>query len=172
MVDIEGDEPVPKDCQVRSEASQEAPGWFDEDLRWALSFWHEARNGGALPVKSRIDPLRFPPRCLEMAFLFELRGEEWYARLIGTGYFALYGQDVTGRRVSDFIRETGSGPRVLVDYATARSQRVPVFSRSILNWRPIGGQLPYHRIVLPFAADAEAAEVRYLLGFTKLFGLP
>src|SRR5690606_6844419 len=69
---IEDDEPVPNDCEARSEASVETPGWFDEDLRWALSFWHEAREGDVLPRKARIDPLRFPPRCLDMAFLFEL----------------------------------------------------------------------------------------------------
>lgn len=155
--------------EARSEASERSPAWLDPELRWAETLWHGLRRGQPLPAKAAIDPLDLPPRCLDLAFLFEMRDGDWHARLIGTGYFALYGHDVTGKRVSEFIRATGTGPRVLADYALTRTSRLPVFSQSMLNWRPTGAQLPYHRVVLPFAGSDPAC-VDYLLGFTKLLG--
>jgi len=162
---------VRSEVEAQSVAAARSPDWLDPDLRWAETLWHARKGVADLPTKSQIDPLDVPPRCLDLAFLFELRDDAWYARLIGTGYFALYGYDVTGMRVSDFIRATGTGPRVLADYERARSSRLPVFSQSVLNWRPTGAQLPYHRVVLPFTGNPpDDGMVRYLFGFTKLLG--
>ena len=151
----------------RAEIGISPPAWLDPELHWALRFWEEARGPGRLPFKRHIDPLRMPPRFWPLAFLLQLRDDEWYARLMGTGYFDLYGVDVSGQKVSEFIRDVGAGPRALADFRTAQVECLPVSSQALLNWRPTRAQLRYQRVLMPFAADG-GDSVQYLLGAMKL----
>lgn len=157
---------------ARCEVGDSAPAWLTPALAWAPAYWNRVRGTDQLPSRRWIDPVALPHEALPLIFLLEKEDRTWRVRLAGTGFHRIYGREVTGCLVSEVIDVGGPGAVVHSDIALSADARLPVFTRSTMTWRPEGVTLTYHRVLLPFAAAAAGAEVRFLLGTLSLLDPP
>lgn len=122
-----------------------------ERVRWAYDYWLGKREGGALPLRARIDPIEMP-RLLPYLMLIEVIDGRLRYRLTGTQVVANAGFDFKGR----FLDELDFANRdfYLACYHEILESRRPIFA--IDHWvYPDGRAGVSEFVMLPLSGDGD-----------------
>jgi hypothetical protein len=123
-----------------------------------------ARPDGGLPGRADIDPLDFQG-LLGQVFLLDVVGRparDFRFRLFGTEMVQVYGQDLTGRLLSE-LDDRDYAAALRPDYVTTATSGLPSVRRGRLEWAK-RDHISYERLLLPLAEDGR--QVDMLLGAT------
>ncbi len=144
------------------------PPEADPDLRFMLDYWHEKRGDRLFPARTDVDPLDFA-RLLPLIYIVEGGTlDEMKVRLAGTAYRDLYGFEISGKRILDLI-PAQEGQDVHRDYRLCLQDKLPVFRKYDMHWRPRDSELKYQRLLMPLGtADGV---VSHILAFARFFTL-
>lgn len=119
-------------------------------LLHALDYWQTLRGDRELPLASDLTPFGLRP-ALGYILLIDVEDDGWDGRfrLYGTKVAEMYGEDMTGRRVSDIDGGKYSTQLFRALYRAVTVRRQPVFSHhrppehvSVTAWK---------RLILPLA---------------------
>ena len=120
-------------------------------IRWAYDYWHGKREGEALPLRAKIDPVEMP-RLLPHLMLIEVIDDRLRYRLAGTQVVANAGFDFKGR----FLDELKFANRdfYLACYGDIRATAAPIFG--IDHWvYPDGRSGVSEFAMLPLSSDGK-----------------
>ncbi|WP_282604840.1 PAS domain-containing protein [Pelagibius sp. Alg239-R121] len=146
--------------------SDKLPEQANESLCWALQYWDEHRGRRALPARGDVDPMDFP-RLLPTTYLLEREpNHDFIVRVAGTRFREVYGREVTGQKVSEFI-PYDSGRDFHLDVELCCKHHQPVFRDGRATWRPSGVATRFQRVLLPLGAYDTFVD--HLLGFAVFF---
>lgn len=131
-------------------------------------YWTGLRRAGALPARRDIDPAALR-RHLPTISLIDVRpvGGAFRIRLAGTGFFDLFGREITGALIEDVFP---------ADEAKAWSERLervaragkPLFGATPVAFRP-GLRLVTYWLRLPLASDGRRVDM--ILGYDAISGM-
>ena len=151
---------------AENQVLESLPEQANESLRWALQYWDNHRSRRAMPARSDIDPMDFP-RLLPTTYLLErLPNHDFVVRVAGTRFREVYGREVTGQKVSEFI-PYDAGRDFHLDVELCCKHLRPVFREGRANWRPSGVATRFQRILLPLGTYDTFVD--HLLGFAIFF---
>lgn len=138
----------------------DAASCAEPPLNHALAYWHTLRGNRPMPLASDISPFDLRP-ALGYVLLIDIEDDGWDGRfrLYGTLVAEMYGEDMTGRRVSEIDNNSYATQLFRAVYRAVALRREPVFSHhrppphvSVTAWK---------RLILPLA-DSEGAVCRFL----------
>ena len=119
-----------------------------ERLREVFSFWLTSKGDADLPPESAIVPERLPRPMLSNCSIVSVGddGRSFRYRLIGTLVSRAWGEDLTGRSVTD----VNHGEEMAERMATCVKSRRPYYSQGPLKFA-IHTFRSYRVLVMPFA---------------------
>jgi hypothetical protein len=132
----------------------------EPQLRHALEYWNGIRGERQMPLASEISPFELRP-ALGYVLLIDVEDDGWDGRfrLYGTRVAEMYGEDMTGKRVSDIDNNSYATQLFRAIYRVMTIRRAAVFSHhqpplhvSVTAWK---------RLMLPLA-DETGAVCRFL----------
>jgi hypothetical protein len=132
----------------------------DAPLSHALEYWQGIRGERALPLASDISPFELRP-ALGYVLLIDVEDDGWDGRfrLYGTHVAEMYGEDMTGRLVSEIDNNNYATQLFRAVYRVVTLRRQPVFTHhrppphiSVTAWK---------RLILPLA-NGDGAVCRFL----------
>ncbi len=133
-----------------------------------FAYWASLRRAGRLPGRPDIHPADFK-RHLPTISLIDVRRDprEYRMRLAGTGLYAVYGREITGRTLEEIYAAAA------VDYWRGELDKVVTDRRPGVGvhnfaWRG-AGHLSILWLRLPLAADG--ADVDMILGYDAVLGV-
>jgi hypothetical protein len=136
-----------------------------EDL---FAYWASLRAAGRLPARCDIDPARFKRHLPTISLIDVVRDPlNFRIRLAGTGLYAVYGREITGRALDEVY--AGSA----LDYwrgelAQLVRERRPAVGAHNLAWRG-ASHLSILWLRLPLATNGR--DVDMILGFDAVIGM-
>jgi hypothetical protein len=136
----------------------------DRILLNLAAYWSARRVEDALPLRGTIDPLDMPRRLLPFLVLAEPAGtgRVMRFRLVGTELVQRFHRDATGKTTAEIY--SGAYRDYMEQlYATVIETGQPLYAESTQRW-PEEGMSRVRRLLLPVAADADAARVAFVLG--------
>lgn len=128
------------------------------------AFWHDRKNGDAVPLRSDIEPTRIPAILpwLMILEVVEIEGVTRFRyRLTGTGCREIFGIDYTGKLLGEALTPEGAEIRRREFLHAIDSQR-PIYSWSEL---PIAERnfLKVYRGVFPVSCGGERVDQIFLV---------
>ena len=151
---------------AENQVSGTLPEQAEEHLKWAVRYWDEHRGHRAMPARGDVDPMDFP-RLLPTTYLLErTASDNFIVRVAGTRFREVYGREVTGEKISEFI-PSDSGRDFHTDVELCCRHIGPVFRDGRATWRPSGVATRFQRVMLPLG-DRDSF-VDHLLGFAVFF---
>ena len=124
----------------------------EPQLQHTLEYWQGIRGDRPMPLASEISPFDLRP-ALGYVLLIDVEDDGWDGRfrLYGTRVAEMYGEDMTGRRVSDIDHNNYATQLFRAIYRVMTLRREPAFSHhrppvhvSVTAWK---------RLMLPLAND-------------------
>ncbi len=135
-----------------------------------FAYWASLRQSGRLPGRADINPEGFKRLLPTVSLIDVVPGEgrrDYRLRLAGTGLYAVYGREITGRSLGDVY-----GPRA-ADYWRDELDRIvddrrPGVGCHSLSWRG-AGHLSLLWLRLPLATNG--TDVDMILGYDAVVGI-
>jgi hypothetical protein len=138
-----------------------------------FAYWASLRRAGRLPGRPDLQPGDFK-RHLPTISLIDVRGaavdsrRDYRMRLAGTGLYALYGGEMTGKMIDDvFTEDAADYWRTQLDQVVC--ERRPAVGCHSLAWRG-APHLSILWLRLPLARDGRNVDM--ILGYDALVGQP
>lgn len=128
----------------------------DAVLSALLAYWRRQRGSKAYPDRADISPLDLGPRLLPHIGMLELEPGNLAAsraRLIGTSLVEEFGQDLTGKTLTDYAAGDYLASIVSLMEDMVRS-RAPVFSEGGFRWHEERAVMT-RRLYLPLSHGGE-----------------
>jgi len=140
------------------------------DPRWAalLSYWRELKRGSKLPPRGALDPSALPAGLMPHFFIYDVVSDrqDYRMRLAGSMLCAIVGSEMRGKMFDD-IHPADQAAAIRHEFDEVVSSGKPHYAERSAQWLP-DRQLPYRRLLLPFAEDGRTVDC---LGGASLFEL-
>jgi len=140
-------------------------------LRSFVQIWRDASDNGALPVKTKLDPVELARiGVMPIVWLLERRDGELYCRLAGEDIGTAVGRPTRGRKISE-VYDSPSSDVIIEQWNRILDREESCHNKGVII-ASLGRRFVGERIALPMA-NAEG-EARFILGATfyrKLHGL-
>lgn len=134
----------------------------DPKLQRLHAIWQAKCGPNGLPGRADFDPVELPPELLPWITIFDVEGERFRIRLVGTGIVEALGEDTTGRYLDEIPNTHAQHDRARWVVANAK----PYF---ITDLPIVWDQDRYGRysvICAPLATDGtEVDKLLYLMNF-------
>ncbi|MFZ1989535.1 MAG: PAS domain-containing protein [Alphaproteobacteria bacterium] len=117
-----------------------------DKLKEAYSFWLEAKGDAELPPQSVIAPEKLPRAMLANFSIVTIESDVFRYRLIGTLVTRAWGEDLTGRTVT----EVNHGEEMAERMAACVKSRRPYYSQGPLKYAVYDFR-SFRVLVMPFA---------------------
>lgn len=135
----------------------------DRKLKALHAIWLSKHEGRRLPRREDFDPVDLPPTLLPWMTIFDVEGERFRIRLVGTGIVEALGQDTTGRYLDELPNTDMLHARARWAVENARPFYVPDLTMVWDDDR--WGR--YSVLCAPLASDgAHVDKLLYLMSFT------
>jgi hypothetical protein len=139
-----------------------------------FAYWASLRAGARLPRRADLDPADIK-RLLPTVSLIDVLADapkpglvDYRIRLAGTGLYAVYGREITGRRLGE-VYSASAADYWRRELGAVVAERRPAVGAHNLAWRG-AAHLSILWLRLPLAADGERVDM--ILGFDALVGAP
>jgi len=133
-----------------------------------FAYWASLRANGRLPGRQDIDPGKFKRHLPTISLIDVLPGKpEFRMRLAGTGLYAVYGREITGRTLNEVY--SGSAAEYWrAELAQVVRERRPSVGAHNLAWRG-ASHLSTLWLRLPLASNGR--DVDMIMGFDAVVGM-
>jgi hypothetical protein len=141
-----------------------------EDPRLAalLQYWQDLKCGDLLPPRRALDPSALPADLVPHFFLYDVTRQplDYRMRLAGSMLCATVGYELRGKTF-DEIHPADQAVAIRREFDEVVQSGKPHYAERSAQWLP-DRQLPYRRLLLPFAEDGVTVDS---LGGASLFEL-
>lgn len=126
-------------------------------LEDCFEFWRSVRVDGAVPPKSRIDPVAMPRHIIPYLFLHERTPDgRFRCRLSGTALCAAFQVDVTGRHLDEMLPPETLPSRVRLFQGVIDRETPVVFTGNVSeadrNW------IKFCRLMMPISISGQGTD--------------
>lgn len=132
----------------------------DPRIRRAYAYWDGLRAGLAIPGRADIDPERIK-EILPHVLLVDVLADplDFRFRLAGTDVVERYGQELTGRRLSE-IDVDGKYDQIFAEYRLTVDRRQPQLFQEEFR-QNTGRHVSYRRLLCPLSADGGRVDMLF-----------
>lgn len=143
---------------------RKVPDLGEDGIGFFERYWRVAKGDLPLPPVAAIDPGAFP-RALQTIYLLDGDTVDTLRiRLAGTFYRELFGLEITGRYLRDFV-PVKQRATLYRDYAACLGEARLVHRDGVFDWRERKAELPYRRLLMPFGADGRVQRIMAFVEF-------
>lgn len=143
---------------------RKVPDLGEDGIAFFERFWRAAKGDRPLPPVAAIDPGAFP-RALQTIYLLDGETVDTLRiRLAGTFYRDLFGLELTGRYLRDFV-PVNQRADLYRDYTSCLQDGRLVQRDGVFDWRERKAELAYRRLLMPFGADGQVERIMAFVEF-------
>jgi hypothetical protein len=118
------------------------------------AYWLSKRGSRRMPARSDLEPAKIPPLLLPHLAIAERVGDQFRARLFGTGVVETWGFDATGYFAGEYVNNPYFYAEVRATFDTVHDRRLPVFvTGEFLKSLRTGALHAWSHVILPLSDD-------------------